>query len=208
MEKYLNKEFLLSNKEKIIKVAAIIILVVVAFFIFVIGDDDDEKEQMMIDTQQQNLITGENVPEENTSAKIIVDVAGAVNSPKVVELPADSRVADAIAAAGGLTKDADTSQINQAAFLNDGEKIYIPEIGENEDSGLNTSSIAQQASKIDINTATSEELQTLNGVGPATAEKIISYRSDVGYFRDIDELKNVDGIGDKTFEKLKDYIMV
>lgn len=208
MEKYLNKEFLLSNKEKILKVTAIIVLVVVAFFAFVLGDDDDDKEQMLIDTQQQNLITGESVPQENTSEKIIVDVAGAVNSPKVVELPADSRVADAISAAGGLTKDADTSQINQAAFLNDGEKIYIPEIGENEGSGFNTSSIAQKASKIDINTATSEELQTLNGVGPSTAEKIISYRSDVGYFKEIDELKNVDGIGDKTFEKLKDYIMV
>ena len=208
MEKYLSKEFLLSNKEKIIKVAAIIILVVVAFFAFVLGDDDDE-DQMIIDTQQQQLLTEESTAVENTAENIIVDVAGAVNSPKVVELPADSRVADAIAAAGGLTKDADTSQINQAAFLNDGEKIYIPEIGEEDlsSSGL-SASIAKEASKIDINTATSEELQTLNGVGPATAEKIISYRSDVGYFKDIDELKNVDGIGDKTFEKLKDYIMV
>ena len=207
MEKYLNKEFLLSNKEKIIKVTAIIILVVVAFFAFVLGDDDDSDEQMVIDTQQQQLLIDGNAPTENSTEKIIVDVAGAVNSPKVVELPADSRVADAIAAAGGLTKDADTSRINQAAFLNDGEKIYIPEVGE-EDSGYNTSSIAQQASKIDINTATSEELQTLNGVGPSTAEKIINYRSNVGYFKEIDELKNVDGIGDKTFEKLKDYIMV
>ncbi len=210
MEKYLNKEFLLSNKEKIIKVAAIIILVVVAFFVFILGDDDDDNNQMVIDTQQQDLITENSSAAESEAGKIIVDVAGAVNNPKVVELPADSRVTDAISAAGGLTEDADTSSINQAAFLNDGEKIYIPEIGEygGSVSGLNTSSIAQQASKIDINTATSEELQTLNGVGPATAEKIISYRSDVGYFKDISELKNVEGIGDKTFDKLKDYIMV
>lgn len=209
MEKYLNKEFLLSNKEKILKVTAIIVLVVVAFFAFVLGDDDDDNDQMIIDSEQQHLITGETAPAEESSGKIIVDVAGAVNSPKVVELPADSRVADAIAAAGGLTKDADTSQINQAAFLNDGEKIYIPEIGEEDltSSGI-TTSISKEASKIDINTATSEELQTLSGVGPATAEKIINYRSDVGYFKEIDELKNVDGIGDKTFDKLKDYIMV
>lgn len=211
MEKYLNKEFLLSNKEKILKVTAIIVLVVVAFFAFVISDDEDENDKMIIDTQQENLITGENSQEnmESVPEIIIVDVAGAVNSPKVDELPADSRVADAISAAGGLTKDADTSQINQAAFLNDGEKIYIPEIGESDltESGSVTS-IAKEASKIDINTATSEELQTLSGIGPATAEKIISYRSDVGYFKDIDELKNVDGIGDKTFNKLKNYIMV
>ena len=210
MDKYLIKEFLLCYKEKIINVAAIIILVIVAFFVFVLGDGDDENEQMMIESQQQNMISEDNAATEPGTEKIIVDVAGAVNSPKVVELPADSRVADAIAAAGGLTNDADTSMINQAAFLNDGEKIYIPEIGENDGSvsGMNTSSVAQQASKIDINTATSEELQTLTGVGPATAEKIINYRSDVGYFKEIDELKNVDRIGEKTFEKLKDYIMV
>ena len=208
MEKYLNKEFILSNKEKIIKVTAIIILVVVAFFVFLLGDDE-ENEQMVIDTQQQELVTEGTLATENNMDKIIVDVAGAVNNPKVVELPADSRVADAISAAGGLTKDADTSQINKAAFLNDGEKIYIPEIGEEdaEGSGL-IGLISEDSSKVDINTATSEELQTLNGVGPATAEKIISYRSDVGYFKNIDELKNVDGIGDKTFDKLKDYIMV
>ena len=175
MEKYLNK------------VTAIIILVVVAFFVFVIGDDDENDE--MIKNDQQSLVIGESVPADNTVEIIIVDVAGAVNAPKVVELPAESRVADAIAAAGGLSENADTSQINQAAFLN-------------------YSSVAEDASKIDINTATSEELQTLTGVGPATAEKIISYRSDVGYFSEIEELKNVDGIGEKTFNKLKDHIMV
>ncbi len=207
MEKYLNREFLLSNKEKIIKVTAIIILVVVAFFVFVIGDDDENDE--MIKNDQQSLVIGESVPADNTVEIIIVDVAGAVNAPKVVELPAESRVADAIAAAGGLSENADTSQINQAAFLNDGEKIYIPAIGEEEiNSSGNYSSVAEDASKIDINTATSEELQTLTGVGPATAEKIISYRSDVGYFSEIEELKNVDGIGEKTFNKLKDHIMV
>ena len=209
MEKYLNKEFLLSNKEKIIKVAAIIILVVVAFFIFVLGEDDNENEGMIIENDKSSISTEENVSTENMEEKIIVDVAGAVNSPKVVELPSDSRVADAIAAAGGLTKDADTSQVNQAAFLNDGEKIYIPEIGEEDLTSFEKSIFnTQDTSKIDINTATSEELQTLNGVGPATAEKIINYRSDVGYFKEIDELKNVDGIGEKTFNKLKEYIMV
>ncbi len=207
MEKYLNKEFLLSNKEKIIKVTAIIILVVVAFFVFVLGDDQSENEKILMDDQQQSIPVEESVATESPETMIIVDVAGAVNSPKVVELPPDSRVADAIAAAGGLTEKADTAQVNQAAFLNDGEKIYIPEKDEN--SNVNgVSTVNKDASKIDINTADSTELQTLNGVGPATAEKIINYRNDMGYFKRIEELKNVDGIGEKTFDKLKDDITV
>lgn len=207
MEKYFNKEYLLSNKEQIIKVAVVIIIIAVAFFVFVLGDDDED-DDMTIESSTQNAAM-ESQQLLSESEKIIVDVSGAVNSPKVVELEPDSRVADAIAAAGGLTSEADTSQINQAAFLNDGEKIYIPEEGEvTDDPSGSSSSVMLDSSKIDINTATSEELQTLSGVGPATAEKIISYRSDVGYFKSIEELKNVDGIGDKTFDKLKDYIMV
>jgi competence protein ComEA len=80
---------------------------------------------------------------------IIVDVAGAVNSPKVVELPPESRVADAIAAAGGLTDKADTVQLNQAAFLIDGEKIYIPEKEENGNGDNGMSGNIKDASKID-----------------------------------------------------------
>ena len=209
MEKYLNKEFLLNNKEKIIKVAAIIILVAVAFFVFVLEDEGETQEQMVIETQDQAAASAEQESEEAVQQLIIVDVAGAVHSPKVVELPADSRVADAISAAGGLTEDADTSQVNQAAFLTDGEKIYIPEKGETDDQSSSLSGIiSEDASKIDINTATSEELQTLDGVGPATAEKILSYRSDVGYFKSIEEIKNVDGIGEKTYENLKNDITV
>lgn len=209
MEKYLNKEFLLSNKEKLIKVAAIVILVAVAFFVFVMEDKEETQEQMVISGQEQSSVPAEVHEDIASREMIMVDVAGAVHSPKVVELPADSRVTDAIAAAGGLTEKADTSQVNQAAFLVDGEKIYIPEKNENGDPGAGLSgNVMKDASKIDINTATSEELQTLDGIGPATAEKILDYRSDVGYFKNIDEIKNVDGIGDKTYENLKKDITV
>ena len=153
----------------------------------------------------------ESKSEEEKAGNIIVDVGGAVKVPQVVELAPDSRVADAVAAAGGLLETADTAGINQAAFLTDGEKVYIPEKGE-ELSGLEGISGLEQASsgesKVNINTATSEELQTLNGVGPATAEKILDYRTSNGSFKTIEDLKNVDGIGDKTFEKLKEHIKV
>jgi len=209
MEKYFNKEFLLNNKEKIIKVAAIIILFAVAFFVFVLEDEGDPQEEMLIETQERTAVSENQETENNVQDMIIVDVAGAVKNPKVVELPADSRVADAVTAAGGLTESADTSQVNQAAFLTDGEKIYIPEIDENNAEIKGFSGIvSKDASKIDINTATSEELQTLDGVGPATAEKILDYRNDVGYFKKIEEIKNVDGIGEKTYENLKNDITV
>jgi len=209
MEKYFNKEFLLNNKEKIIKVAAIIILFAVAFFVFVLEDEGDPQEEMLIETQERTAVSENQETENNVQDMIIVDVAGAVKNPKVVELPADSRVADAVTAAGGLTESADTSQVNQAAILTDGEKIYIPEIDENNAEIKGFSGIvSKDASKIDINTATSEELQTLDGVGPATAEKILDYRNDVGYFKKIEEIKNVDGIGEKTYENLKNDITV
>ena len=147
-----------------------------------------------------------------------MDVGGAVKSPQVVELEEDSRVGDAISAAGGLKDNADPAGINQAAFLTDGEKVYIPVKGETAPlvSGISgqqalptgDAATAGASAKVNLNTATSEELQTLNGVGPATAEKILDYRTANGGFKKIEDLKNVNGIGDKTFEKLKEQIMV
>lgn len=203
MKKYLNREFLLTNKDKIIKAAAIIILVVAAFFVFILGGGSKE-EEMIIESSES---TAEAL-EPTEKDLIMVDICGAVNEPKVAELPQESRVADAIDAAGGLTENADITQINQAAFITDGEKIYIPEVGEDVTGIALDGGTSMSSGKVDINTATSEELQTLNGVGPATAEKILQYRSDVGYFKSIDEIKNVSGIGDKTFENLKEYIKV
>lgn len=205
MKQYFNKEFLLSNKEKIIKAAAIIILVVVAFFVFVLGGNDKEQE-MTIETNHD--AAKESTEPADSNELIMVDVSGAVKEPKVVQLSEGSRVADAIEAAGGLTDAADTVKINQAAFLNDGEKIYVPEEGEDVTGIEFSSDLGSASDKIDINTATSEELQSINGIGPATAEKILQYRSDVGYFKSIEEIKNVNGIGDKTFDELKEYIKV
>lgn len=210
MKKYLNKEFLLSNKQHIIKAAAIMILIAVCFFVFILGGNQDDSGTV-VQAVQETSAEGEGGEEAETKSKILVDVGGAVKMPQVVELETDSRVADAISAAGGLKDSADTTEINQAAFLTDGEKIYIPEIGETNPSGWNPgdqNSFSSSLSKININTATSEELQTLNGVGPATAEKILAYRSSNGSFKCIEDLKKVDGIGDKTFDKLKEQIKV
>lgn len=215
MKQYLNREFLLSNKEKIIKVAAITGIIAVAFFVFVLGGGQGKEELPVTESKAQASVNGAEGEATEEKGSIIVDVGGAVVTPQVVELKKDSRVADAISAAGGLKDNANTASINQAAFLTDGEKIYIPAKGEEVElpaNGTQTGNAGTSRSgasgKVNINQASAIELQTLDGVGPATAEKILNYREKTGRFAKIDDLKNVKGIGEKTFEKLKEHIMV
>ena len=152
------------------------------------------------------------------SDTVVVDVDGAVASPSVVELPAGSRVADAIEAAGGLTAEADVSGINRAAVLSDGEKIYIPEEGEDAStstsSGSSTSSSSATSSStassglVNINTADAEELDTLPGIGEVLAQAIIDDREANGAFTSIEDIMRVSGIGEAKFANIQDLICV
>jgi len=192
-----------GQKERILKsgfVAFLAILLICA--VFLPGNDKGQDVVMAAEEDQEMEVV------EEINSRIIVDVAGQVNDPKVVELDSGSRVQDAIEAAGGLTDKADLSTINRAAFVNDGEKIYIPKKGEGESTQTQTSDTAKTATKVNINTAGDQELQTLKGVGPATAQKIITYRSAYGSFGSIEDIKKVEGIGDKTYENIKDDIRV
>jgi competence protein ComEA len=151
-----------------------------------------------------------------TSASLIVDVRGAVNKPGVYTLPLGSRVQDALALAGDLTSNADTRPLNLARRLNDGEQIIVPVIGEVPPTLIappgrgSASSIPTKTpgDKININTATLTELDTLPGIGPAIAQRIIDYRTQNGDFRTIEDLKKVRGIGDALFNQIKDVISV
>ena len=167
-------------------------------------------------------IEDKNIYSENsTDNSIIVYICGAVKESKVITLPEDSRISDAIDAVGGLTEDADLTNINLAYILEDGEKIYIPKKGEeppNESSAAsssdqsssysNYSATSTKSNKININKATQTELETIPGVGPSTALKIIEYREQNKKFSSIEDIKNVSGIGDVKYEKMKDYITV
>lgn len=182
-----------------ITVLGIIVAVLFAFFVLNHMDKDaDVKNAADVSVSEEVSITGK-------TAVICVDIGGAVCRPMLAELPEGSRVEDAIEAAGGLTEDADITNINRAEFLNDGDKIFIPEFGF-DDTGTPVSATDASGSKININTADSVQLQTLSGIGPVTAQKIIDYRTSNGRFDSIEEIKNVSGIGDKTFDKLKDHI--
>ena len=164
---------------------------------------------------------------------IFVDVGGSVNIAGLFALPKGSRVDDAIDAAGGLCEDAEMKYLNRATVLADGDRLYVPTASEVQD-GTAPPSVGQVTAAggyggdtstgsvtngstgnnaagqglINLNTASSDELQKLNGVGPATAQKIIDYRTKNGSFKRIEELMNVSGIGVKTYEKFRDYITV
>ena len=150
----------------------------------------------------------------STPQPLCVYVSGAVAHPDVYELPYDSLVKDAVEAAGGPTSEADLDRINLARPVHDEEQIYVPHKGEESPpvsppSGPSLPSpSSQRDGKVNINTATAEQLSTLPGIGPTRAQCIIDYRTTNGPFRSIEDIKKVTGIGDATFEKLKDKITV
>lgn len=217
------------NKKKIF-VFAIILLICPT--ILLVKDKLNSKDDIYILTEE-STVSDENKnndkkekiedEKENISNKeITVYVSGEVNKSGVVTLKEGDRLAVAVEKLGGTTKKADLNNINLAIRVKDEEHYIIPKIGEAKQEDLkdvnNTKDIEnaeiknenteKDSSKININTATLEELDKLPGVGEATANKIISHREENGQFKNIEDIKNVNGIGDKKFENMKELICV
>lgn len=155
---------------------------------------------------------------ESAPAKtVLVHVAGLVAAPGVYELPGGSRVKDAIAAAGGPKDGGDIDALNLAASLSDGQKITVGKPGEPVEmaaapmggpgSGVWGESVPASA-KVNLNTATAAQLDTLPSIGPVLAERILAFRQQAGGFRSISQLKDVTGIGSKKYEGIKDLVTV
>lgn len=144
----------------------------------------------------------------STQAVIYVDVKGAVKQPALYQLPANSRVQAAIQVAGGFAEQADQNQINLAQILTDQSMIYVPKKGETPPSALQQPATENsgEAIKVNINTASEQELQQLSGIGAKKAADIIQYREANGSFKKIEELSEVSGIGEKTVEKLRPFV--
>ena len=150
--------------------------------------------------------------------ELLVDVEGAVIVPGVHSLPPNSLIDDALAAAGGLMPEADLDrvarEVNRSDKLKAHQKLYIPFVGERTvantlgTAGAAGGSDGSSGELVNLNTATAEQLDTLPGVGPSTAKKIIDYREEHGGFNSVEDLNEVSGIGDVTFEKLKDLVTV
>jgi competence protein ComEA len=146
---------------------------------------------------------------------ITVYVVGSVIQPGVYTIPAGSRVAQALEAAGGAASSADLVRVNLAEWAVDGQQIYVPDQAEGTIPVLPTAiagsgnrGIAAAAKKVNINTASAQELESLPGIGPAIATRILEYRTAQGPFRTTEELQKVKGIGEITFARLQDLIVV
>ena len=202
-------------KQKKNLLIVIIIIVIIIIYLVLTRYTEDEND----DIQNNILDISENMTEETEENNfIIVHITGAVNKPGIVKLQEGGRIEDAIEAVGGLTEDSDISDVNLAYILEDGIKIRIPTIDDEktgnyitEDSGqgviLSEDSLSEN-SMVNINKADETELQTLSGIGPSLASKIVEYRTKHGKFSKIEDIKNVTGIGDSKFESIKDSICV
>lgn len=150
-------------------------------------------------------------PVTTAAPVIVVQAAGAVVRPGVYRLPAGSRVADLVAAAGGPAADADLDRATLAAKLTDGQRVAVPRVGQAAEpvggaSSGSASAAPDAAAPLDLNAATAAELDALPGVGPATAAAIVAYRDKHGHFRSVDELTDVPGIGPAKLAALRDLV--
>ncbi|PTY73737.1 hypothetical protein B5V88_16815 [Heyndrickxia sporothermodurans] len=188
-------------------------ILAVAFYLFVNNSHDEINDSNEFSNTFIEKETGKPQEEKESSnelSRIVVDVKGEVMNPGIYEARPDERIQDLITRAGGFKKKADQSKVNLAQKIKDEMVIYVPKIGEKTpDISLNSPTDSVDGTeKVNINNATSEQLQTISGIGPAKAAAIIEYREKQGLFKRIEDIKNVTGIGDKTFEKLKDAITV
>lgn len=213
-----------NKKQKII--FGTIIIIIIASLLYYIYAKDEEEELIPYDGELENVtndeINNKEETEEKVITKIMVHVSGSVNKEGIIELDENSRIADAIEMAGGLKEDADISKINLAYILEDGMKVHIPSKNDTEVIEDNTSNYIESksiedksksteskaTSIVNINTASQSQLETLPGIGPSTALKIINYRNENGKFKTIEDIKNVSGIGESKFNNIKNLISV
>ncbi|EFR96885.1 competence protein ComEA [Listeria ivanovii] len=198
--------------EQIKKLKNYILIIVAVIFAGLVYLCMPDKETEEVTTNAATIAEVKADTEQvNESKYVYIDIKGAVRSPGVYKLPLDARVQDVVKTAGGLTEEAESSKLNLAEKLKDEMSIYVYKKGEQ---GSETStSRSEQAGekteeKININTASTSNLQTVPGIGESKATAIIEYREKEGLFQTIEDLQNVTGIGEKTIEKLKEYLDV
>ena len=186
-------------------VIPVILIVCMLAFIFIRLATRAPVRSQANDVQGLPVVTySDDSPEAEAAAApdlIGVHITGAVNSPGFYEVERETRVNDLIQIAGGATEYANLNAINLAEFVYDQQQIHVPTDGE-----IVPGSVGRL--RINLNTATEDELQQLQGVGPATARNIIELRRQMGGFRRIEDIMNVRGISVNRFEAIKDYIIV
>lgn len=220
--------FLKYKKIGLMSILAIVVIVSVIFYnakefkqlnknntesIFV--DDDNlvfgnGKEDKL--SSQDSVNMSKQMESKLEDKTIVVEIKGQVKKPDVYTIDENSIINDLIDLAGGVTENADLSNINRAKKLQNHEMIYIADKNDSNNDYPQATNMENGSMDneilVDINTATTDKLKTLNGIGDSKAKSIIEYREQNGGFKSIEEIKNVTGIGDKMFEKIKESITV
>ena len=200
-------EDILGDKKTLLKILSVVLILLIAVILRI---HDENKADIKIESSEPAEEMEYSEESSVQPAVIFVDISGAVEKPGVYEVTKETRLFEVIEMAGGLSEDADADHVNQASFVEDGQKIIIPVKGSDTAGDLLSSDSENSGSVsglININTASADELKTLNGIGDAMAERIIEYRSSRA-FRSREDIMSVDGIGSKTYEKIKDHITV
>lgn len=209
-----------TPREKWIATIAGGILIILGILFWADQEDEVNSEKMEVyaPTKTKDAMKKEGSTiddkEKMTQEQVVVDVKGAVERPGIYTMTAPVRIYQVIQQAGGVVPDGDTSSLNLAEQVVDGSVLYVPRKGETPPDmattsiGSQTPSNKTSSSKININTATAEELDKLNGLGPSKANAIVEYRKEHGKFQKIEDLTQVPGIGEKTIEQFRDQVEV
>ena len=195
-------EFLLQRRRLLLAAAGSLALILLAGR-FVLGAGTTTVAPLPPPPPQGAGVTG--LP----AARVVVDVVGAVRRPGLYRLEQGTRIADAVARAGGATGKADLSMVNLAAPLADGEQVVVPKHGAGAaaaGAGAAGAGAAATTGPVHLSTATLEQLDSLPGIGPVTAQKILDYRMKHGAFASVDELDAVPGIGPSRMDQLQDLV--
>lgn len=221
------------NKKQMIMIGIGIVIIFTTIFFYINTKESKTKENLLIPYEEtEEKVEGKESTDSNDG--IVVYITGAIQQEGVYELKSNSRIADVIEKAGGINEDANIDELNLACPLEDGMKIYIPTkeevenrkkmeleenhnlvkgqsnqlITKNETIEKGKQSQEKKTNKVNINTATQTELETLPGIGPSTALKIINYRKEKGKFSKIEEIQEVSGIGENKYSQIKELIAI
>jgi competence protein ComEA len=191
----------LQKKERLLMLI-LLIGILLAGSVYLYGGKPNAEKTVPLTTEQASVPPGQ----QQAVGSIKVHVKGEVNRPGVYQIPADSRVVDAVEAAGGAKPSADIHALNLAAALRDGAEVTVPMSGAAEQQ--RAAAAKQHAGKLNLNTATADELDKLPGIGSTRAQAIVEYRNSNGRFLQVDDLKNVPGFGVKLVEQVRESVYV
>lgn len=200
---------------KIDKKTIFIIGGIIAIVVIIAINFSDNDEEVIIENVEKSYETEKEIKENN---QIIVHITGCVRNNGIIKAEQGARMSDIIELAGGITEEADITKVNLAYVVKDAQKIYIPSIYDEEeveyitkekgDNVIVDNNEKGEKNVVNINTATQTELETLSGIGPSTALKIINYREENGKFNSIEDIKQVPGIGEAKFNNIKEMLEV